>query len=117
MPMADQGIGAALSLEIVRKALALTDFNAAAAHLRMAPQPRLFRREDAPGNPRLAGVLILLYPVDGVLTMVLMRRPEYNGVHSGQISLPGGKREGDETFEQTALRETFEELGVSETVE
>ena len=64
-----------------------------------------------------ASVLILLYPVDGVLTFVLMRRTEYEGVHSGQISLPGGKREDGETFEQTAIRETAEEVGVTDPIQ
>jgi 8-oxo-dGTP pyrophosphatase MutT (NUDIX family) len=62
-------------------------------------------------------VLILLYPINGILSFPLMRRPEYEGVHSGQISLPGGSREGDETFEQNALRETREEFGVTDPIE
>jgi 8-oxo-dGTP pyrophosphatase MutT (NUDIX family) len=106
-----------LTLDDVRRALTLPDFDPIEAQLRMAPQPRPFRRENKPGNPRLAGVLILLYPVEGILTFVLMRRVEYPGVHSGQISLPGGKREDGETFEQTAVRETFEELGVIDPVD
>jgi 8-oxo-dGTP pyrophosphatase MutT (NUDIX family) len=42
-----------------------------------------------------------------------MQRPDYNGVHSGQISFPGGKKEPeDNDLIQTALRETYEETGV-----
>ncbi len=101
----------------MRTALTLPGFDAVAAQQRMAPTPRPFRRTGLAGQPQLAGVLIALYPVDGTLTFVLMRRAEYEGVHSGQISLPGGKQEGDETFEQTALREAREEVGVSGPVE
>lgn len=44
-----------------------------------------------------------------------MKRPEYEGSHSGQISLPGGKIEiNDTSLAHTALRETNEELGISE---
>lgn len=103
--------------ETIRRALTLPQFDAVGAQLRMAPKPRPIRREGLPGNARLSAVLMLTYPVSGVLHFVLMRRTEYKGVHSGQISLPGGKREGDETFEQTALRETFEEIGVADPVE
>jgi 8-oxo-dGTP pyrophosphatase MutT (NUDIX family) len=106
-----------ITLDDVRRALALRDFDATAAQLRMSPLPRPFKRADVPGMPRLAAVLILLYPVSNTLSFVLMRRTEYEGVHSGQISLPGGKCEDNETFEQTALREAYEELGVSEPVD
>jgi 8-oxo-dGTP pyrophosphatase MutT (NUDIX family) len=63
-------------------------------------------------------VLILLYPhtVNGTspeLHIALTRRPEYPGVHSGQISLPGGRRELGESLQRTALRETTEEIGVA----
>ncbi len=105
-----------ITLGDVRTALALPGFDALSAQMRMSPQPRPFRRAAVPGTPKLAAVLILLFPVKGVLTFVLMRRTEYEGVHSGQISLPGGKREDGETFEQTAIRETYEELGVSDAV-
>src|SRR4051812_34463267 len=105
-----------LTLEDVTRALALPNFDAIAAQLRMAPQPRPIRRAEQPGNPRLASVLLLLYPVEGVLHFVLTQRPEYDGVHSGQISLPGGKREDEESFVETALRETCEEIGVCDPI-
>ncbi len=46
-----------------------------------------------------------------------MRRVEYPGAHSGQISLPGGGAEPGESWEQTARRETCEELGACEDIE
>jgi 8-oxo-dGTP pyrophosphatase MutT (NUDIX family) len=43
-----------------------------------------------------------------------MLRPEYPGVHSGQISLPGGKFEdSDDSLVFTALREAREEIGIN----
>ena len=62
-----------------------------------------------------SSVLILLYPdpSDGAARFVLMLRPTYDGIHSGQISLPGGKYEiMDADLCATALRETHEEIGI-----
>jgi 8-oxo-dGTP pyrophosphatase MutT (NUDIX family) len=43
----------------------------------------------------------------------LILRPTYPGVHSGQIGLPGGGQEPvDRDLIDTALRETYEEVGV-----
>lgn len=61
--------------------------------------------------PRPGSVLILLYPDEGLIKFPLMKRPEYVGAHSGQISLPGGKGEEGEDAVQTALREGEEEIG------
>jgi 8-oxo-dGTP pyrophosphatase MutT (NUDIX family) len=68
----------------------------------------------SPGkDSREAAVLILLYPYNQSIYTLLMQRPDYNGVHSGQISFPGGKKEPeDNDLIQTALRETYEETGV-----
>jgi 8-oxo-dGTP pyrophosphatase MutT (NUDIX family) len=67
-------------------------------------------------DAREAAVLILLYPYNQSIYTVLMQRPDYNGVHSGQISFPGGKKEPeDKDAIQTALRETYEEIGVHPT--
>ncbi len=63
---------------------------------------------------RPAAVLILFYPdLSGNVHTVLIERNWYDGVHSGQIAFPGGKAEPhDKNLQQTALRETEEELGV-----
>lgn len=62
--------------------------------------------------PRESAVLLLVHPVHGADHILLMRRPVYNGVHSGQIGFPGGKREpGDASLTATALREFREETG------
>ena len=65
-------------------------------------------------NPRRSAVLILLHQKEGKWSFPLIKRQAYNGVHSKQIGLPGGKYENiDENLANTSLRETEEELGVS----
>lgn len=67
-------------------------------------------------NPKFAAVNILLYLKDNEWYFPLMVRTENErDRHSGQISLPGGKKEDeDKTFEDTAKRETSEEMGIDE---
>ena len=52
-------------------------------------------------------------------SFLLTRRTNTVSTHKGQVSFPGGQREkGDSSVEETALRETFEELGIrSESIE
>jgi 8-oxo-dGTP pyrophosphatase MutT (NUDIX family) len=65
-------------------------------------------------NPRRAAVLIFIYPIAGEAHVVLTQRPDYPGVHSSQISFPGGQLEaGDHDLSEAALRETEEEVGLS----
>lgn len=83
--------------------------------LLMAPNNRENEIRKGLHNPGAikSSVLILIFPHDGLLKTVVMLRPSYNGVHSGQISLPGGKWEiTDVDMAATALRETQEEIGV-----
>ncbi|MEM1128205.1 MAG: CoA pyrophosphatase [Bacteroidota bacterium] len=67
---------------------------------------------------REAGVLIALYPLAEEPTLVLtVRRSELRD-HAGQVSLPGGRREAEETLAETALREAHEEVNIApESVE
>lgn len=86
-----------------------------AAHHLMCPIPvDLSRFEFDTNLIHLKGsVLILLYPVGGQVFFPLIKRPEYKGVHSGQIALPGGKMELADADEiDTALREAAEEVGI-----
>ncbi|MFZ6010924.1 MAG: NUDIX hydrolase [Bacteroidota bacterium] len=62
--------------------------------------------------PRPGAVLILLYEDEGQIKFPLIKRPEYLGAHSGQVSFPGGKTEGNEDAIETALREGEEEIGI-----
>jgi 8-oxo-dGTP pyrophosphatase MutT (NUDIX family) len=97
----------------VRAALSLPDFDGFGAQRRMMPDARpVGRSPGRAGEPRLGGVLMLLYCVDGEAMLVLTRRPDYGGVHAGQVSCPGGRHEPPETLAATALRETYEEIGV-----
>ncbi len=65
-----------------------------------------------PFDARPAAVTFLLYPADGRWHIPLTLRPQHLHDHAGQISLPGGRLEEDETFVEAACRELFEEVGV-----
>ena len=64
--------------------------------------------------PKQSAVLILLYPDEiGNLRFPLIRRAVYKGLHSGQMALPGGRKEkSDTSIVQAAIRETNEEVGI-----
>lgn len=62
--------------------------------------------------PKPGSVLIVLYPDDDRIVFPLIKRPDYSGMHSGQVSFPGGKAEGEEDSVETALREGNEEIGI-----
>ena len=60
-------------------------------------------------KPASVLLLVVNHPEPSV---VFTQRTTHLADHAGQISFPGGRREGDETPEHTALRETQEEIGV-----
>ena len=82
------------------------------AQYKMAPELRLDNRH---GYYQNAAVMILLFIRAGSWHTVLMKRPEYAGAHSNQISLPGGKfEESDADLQETAMREIREEIGIDD---
>ena len=62
---------------------------------------------------RPAAVLVPLVRREAGLTILLTQRTDHLYDHAGQISFPGGRTEAhDESPAATALRETFEEIGL-----
>lgn len=84
------------------------------AQLGMTPNPRPGHQvyTEVEDSSLKAGVLVLLYPREGRLHLVLTRRTDRVDFHKGQISFPGGRLEAGEGLEQAALREAQEELEV-----
>ncbi len=64
------------------------------------------------GYEREAAVLMLIFERGGEPHFLLTRRTEEVSTHKGQISFPGGMRQTGETLQDTALRETYEEVGI-----
>ena len=63
---------------------------------------------------RPSAVLLLLYPKDGEYCVLFNKRTEEVEFNKGEICFPGGGKDpGDPDLATTALRETFEEMGIS----
>lgn len=76
---------------------------------------RLARQMQPPPGvvPREAAALLLLYPRDDELWLPLTVRSSHLPTHSGQVSLPGGAVDPEDSGPAaTALREAEEELGI-----
>ena len=91
--------------------------NGVRSHLKMIPKERQMPNLDEIQNKEIkrAAVLALFYPGNKNETLFLLTlRANYHGTHAAQISFPGGKfEESDQSLKKTALRETYEEVGVS----
>lgn len=101
-------------IELLRKRLQ-NSLPGVEAQYKMAPnyRPRLDRLTIESLKPKRGGVLMLIYEKNNEWHTVLTQRRTYKGVHSGQMSFPGGKfEERDENIVRTALREAEEEVGV-----
>ncbi|WP_323788626.1 CoA pyrophosphatase [Psychroserpens sp.] len=92
------------------------------SQIKMSPPYRLElmeRNRTLMKTAKQAAVLALFYPNKLNEThLILILRKTYKGVHSAQVGFPGGKLEDDDIdLQMTALRETYEEVGVAmETV-
>ncbi|MBE0615835.1 MAG: CoA pyrophosphatase [Burkholderiales bacterium] len=65
---------------------------------------------------RPAAVLVPVVVRESGLTVLLTQRTDHLYDHAGQISFPGGRSEaGDASPAATALRETYEEIGLPHT--
>lgn len=63
---------------------------------------------------KAAAVLLLLYPKDDEICLLFTRRSETVQDHKGQMSFPGGSvHAADQDLAATALRETYEEVGIN----
>ncbi len=89
------------------------------AQNKMRPHPtsqaNLGFKPNLPQNDgyRNSSVLVPIITWKNELEIILTLRT--SGIkHGGQLSFPGGGKEGDETIEETALREAREEIGLKE---
>ena len=89
------------------------------AHDIMRVGPRIsVSMEKTTKSPIASSVLVLLFEEKNSFNFILTLRSTKVETHKGQISLPGGVQEKNESLKETALRETKEEIGVlPETIE
>ncbi len=68
----------------------------------------------APGTPKSgAAVLVPLFPSEGDLHVIYIRRADNVGSHQGQVAFPGGRvQANDANLLAAALREAHEEVGI-----
>ncbi len=73
--------------------------------------------QPAPPSARESAVLLPLYPRDGALHALFIKRTDRVGLHKGEIGCPGGRIEPPDAGPlAAALRETEEELGIPPAV-
>lgn len=102
-----------IDVEDIKKAL-LQTLPGSVSHKKMLPLNRTLKASDEEQKIiKYSSVLLLLFIENNELNAILIKRPEHMKHHGGQIALPGGRIEKGETPLETALRETWEEIGIS----
>ena len=82
---------------------------------KLAPN-RLKIKVEPNATTRRSAVLMMFYPKGEDIFLPLILRPQYDGVHGGQMAFPGGRVElKDKDIHATALREAQEEIGIKAT--
>ncbi len=101
-----------ITAQLIKKALS-GELRGTASHQKMMPHNRKLRAAYS-DRKRLkpSSVLLLLYAENDELFACLIKRTSTMKHHAGQVAFPGGKIEPGETAVETALRETWEEIGV-----
>jgi len=98
--------------ENIKKALS-KNFEGEVSHRKMLPPNRVLKVAPEEKNAlKNSSVLLLLFIENDELIACLIKRPTQMKYHAGQIALPGGRIEEGETAIETALRETYEEIGI-----
>ena len=65
-----------------------------------------------PKDAKQASVSIILFEENNQLFFLLTKRTDNVEHHKGQVSLPGGAIDKNETAQNASLRETKEEIGI-----
>jgi 8-oxo-dGTP pyrophosphatase MutT (NUDIX family) len=101
-----------ITAEHIRKAL-LGNLRGMESHQKMMPPNR--RLQVATGDQRRlkpSSVMLLLFSEGAEIYICLIKRPATMKHHAGQVAFPGGQIEHGEEALETALRETWEEIGI-----
>lgn len=102
-----------IDAENIKKALS-QGLPGSVSHNKMLPLNRTLRAtEQEQKTIKHSSVLLLLFVENNELHAILIKRPEHMKHHAGQIALPGGRIEKGESALETALRETWEEIGIT----
>jgi 8-oxo-dGTP pyrophosphatase MutT (NUDIX family) len=93
----------------------------APSQAKMAPKNRNRLTLDAiekRGYKQSAVLILFCLDANNELFIPLIERPAYQGFHSAQVGLPGGKRDPmDASLMATALRECHEEIGIGDNIQ